>query len=67
MTVRSRCHCRPCRANARTGRYLSASSHSKEELLHALRLNGGNKSRTAQQLGMTARQLHYRLKLFDVA
>ncbi|MHC0612900.1 sigma-54-dependent Fis family transcriptional regulator [Komagataeibacter oboediens] len=47
--------------------YLSASSHSKEELLHALRLNGGNKSRTAQQLGMTARQLHYRLKLFDVA
>ena len=42
--------------------YSSYESHSKEELLEAIKRAGGNKSRAAQNIGLTARQLVYRLK-----
>ncbi|MFG1461429.1 sigma 54-interacting transcriptional regulator [Xanthobacter sp. DSM 24535] len=40
--------------------YLRAGSHSPEDLRRALEQCGGNKSRAAQMLGLTARQFHYR-------
>lgn len=46
--------------------YLSAASHTKEELVAALKRNSGNKTRTARQLGMTARQLSYRLTVLGI-
>jgi Nif-specific regulatory protein len=42
--------------------YVSASSHSPDELRKAVERCGGNKSRAAQVLGMTARQFNYRWK-----
>ncbi|MGV8919348.1 MAG: sigma 54-interacting transcriptional regulator [Pseudomonas sp.] len=42
--------------------YVVASSHSAQELLDAVMRCGGNKSRAAQLLGMTARQFNYRWK-----
>lgn len=48
-------------ASATTWRpYAPSTSHSAEDLLEALRASGGNKSRAAQQLGLTARQFQYR-------
>ncbi|WP_366125167.1 helix-turn-helix domain-containing protein [Acetobacter lambici] len=43
-----------------------AASHTKEELVAALKRNSGNKTRTARQLGMTARQLSYRLTVLGI-
>lgn len=40
--------------------YVSAGSHSADELRQALDTCGGNKSRAAQMLGLTARQFTYR-------
>jgi len=40
--------------------YLRAGSHSAEDLRRALAQSGGNKSRAAQSLGLTARQFAYR-------
>ncbi len=40
--------------------YVSVGSHSAESLRQALDRCGGNKSRAAQVLGMTARQFNYR-------
>ena len=40
--------------------YAPSTSHSAEDLLRALQASGGNKSRAAQQLGLTARQFQYR-------
>lgn len=42
--------------------YVAASSHSLEQLRQAVQRCGGNKSRAAQMLGMTARQFNYRWK-----
>jgi Nif-specific regulatory protein len=42
--------------------YGRVDSHSVDVLLHALQQCGGNKSRAAQLLGMTARQFDYRWK-----
>lgn len=42
--------------------YVAVSSHSADELVHAVERCGGNKSRAAQMLGMTARQFNYRWK-----
>lgn len=42
--------------------YVAASSHSANELHRAVERCGGNKSRAAQMLGMTARQFNYRWK-----
>ena len=42
--------------------YVAASSHSANELHQAVERCGGNKSRAAQMLGMTARQFNYRWK-----
>ncbi|MFS3136489.1 sigma 54-interacting transcriptional regulator [Gluconacetobacter sacchari] len=47
--------------------YLPASSHSREELIALLRHNGGNRSNAARQLGITTRQLSYRLKLLNIS
>lgn len=41
--------------------YGASNSHSSEQLTLALARSGGNKSRAAQSLGMTARQFAYRL------
>lgn len=41
--------------------YARADSHEKEDLMSALQRAGGNKTRAAQLLGMTARQFSYRL------
>jgi Nif-specific regulatory protein len=40
--------------------YMSNDSHSADDLREALRIAGGNKSRAAQALGLTARQFNYR-------
>ncbi len=40
--------------------YAMATSHTREQLAHALRSSGGNKSRAAQSLGLTERQFSYR-------
>jgi Nif-specific regulatory protein len=40
--------------------YSSAESHSREALQNAVRKHGGNKSRAAHELGLTARQFAYR-------
>jgi Nif-specific regulatory protein len=42
--------------------YLPAASHDRNEIEHALAQTHGNKSRAAQLLGLTLRQLNYRLK-----
>lgn len=41
--------------------YMLVQSHSLETLHQALQLAGGNKTRAAKQLGMSARQFSYRL------
>jgi Nif-specific regulatory protein len=40
--------------------YAMATSHTRDQLAHALRSSGGNKSRAAQLLGLTERQFSYR-------
>ena len=47
--------------------YRSHQSHERVALLDALRRAGGNKSRAAQALGLTARQFAYRLQKLDEA
>jgi Nif-specific regulatory protein len=42
--------------------YVSGNSHTRQELVEALKSAGGNKSRAAQSLGLTWRQFEYRLK-----
>jgi Nif-specific regulatory protein len=42
--------------------YQPAQSHTSAQLEQALQAHGGNQSRAAQALGLTARQLGYRLK-----
>jgi Nif-specific regulatory protein len=42
--------------------YLTAHSHTLEELQRALALHRGNQSRAAQALGLTVRQFGYRLR-----
>lgn len=42
--------------------YLAVQSHSAAQLLQAMRTHGGNQSRAAQAIGLTARQLGYRLR-----
>ena len=42
--------------------YLAAQSHSAAQLQQALAAHGGNQSRAAQALGLTVRQLGYRLQ-----
>lgn len=42
--------------------YLSVDSHTLEELQRTLALHRGNQSRAAQALGLTVRQLGYRLR-----
>lgn len=42
--------------------YRWVNENEAEPLLEALRLSGGNKTRAAQQLGLTARQYRYRME-----
>ncbi|KAA9001413.1 GAF domain-containing protein [Affinibrenneria salicis] len=46
--------------------YSRSDSHSERELREAIVRSGGNKSRAAQLLGLTARQLNYRLKKLGI-
>jgi Nif-specific regulatory protein len=46
--------------------YRSHQSHERGALLDALTRAGGNKSRAAQVLGLTARQFAYRLQKLDI-
>ena len=47
--------------------YLPAQSHDRAQLEQALAQTHGNKSRAAQALGLTLRQLNYRLKRLGMA
>ena len=46
--------------------YQAVQSHSAEQLQLALRVHGGNQSRAAQAMGLTARQFGYRLRKLDL-
>lgn len=46
--------------------YARLHSHSSQTLLEAVRLAGGNKSRAAQNLGLTVRQLAYRMQKMGI-
>ena len=49
-------------ANPLVRDYQAVQSHSAAQLQQALRAHGGNQSRAAQAMGLTARQFGYRLK-----
>jgi Nif-specific regulatory protein len=42
--------------------YQAVQSHSAEQLQQAMQAHGGNQSRAAQSIGLTARQFGYRLR-----
>ncbi|MFP5411022.1 MAG: sigma 54-interacting transcriptional regulator [Gammaproteobacteria bacterium] len=46
--------------------YLPAQSHDRDQIAQALAQTHGNKSRAAQLLGLTLRQLNYRLKRLEM-
>lgn len=46
--------------------YLPAQSHDRAQIEQALAQTHGNKSRAAQMLGLTLRQLNYRMKRLDM-
>jgi Nif-specific regulatory protein len=45
--------------------YLPAQSHDRQQIAQALAHAHGNKSRAAQMLGLTLRQLNYRLQRLE--
>jgi Nif-specific regulatory protein len=45
--------------------YLPAQSHGRQQIEQALAQTHGNKSRAAQLLGLTLRQLNYRIKRLE--
>jgi len=47
--------------------YLPAQSHDRRQIEQALAQTHGNKSRAAQVLGLTLRQLNYRMKRLAIA
>jgi len=47
--------------------YLPAQSHDRQQIEQALAQTHGNKSRAAQMLGLTLRQLNYRLQRLKMA
>jgi transcriptional regulator with GAF, ATPase, and Fis domain len=47
--------------------YLPAQSHDRQQIEQALAQTHGNKSRAAQLLGLTLRQLNYRMKRLEMA
>jgi len=47
--------------------YLPAQSHDRQQIEQALGQTHGNKSRAAQILGLTLRQLNYRMKRLEMA
>jgi Nif-specific regulatory protein len=47
--------------------YLPAQSHDRQQIEQALAQTYGNKSRAAQMLGLTLRQLNYRIKRLEMA
>ncbi|NHN89547.1 GAF domain-containing protein [Acetobacter sp. LMG 1627] len=55
------------RSNPSIRPYESVLSHSKEEILNALKINRGNKSRAAKMLGITYRQICYRIKKLSIS
>ncbi len=53
--------------NAAVRPYLPAQSHDRQQIEQALAQTYGNKSRAAQMLGLTLRQLNYRIKRLEMA
>lgn len=47
--------------------YLPVQEQERSRIEQALLETQGNKSRAAQALGMTLRQLNYRIKILDIA
>ncbi|MEW6118765.1 MAG: sigma 54-interacting transcriptional regulator [Pseudomonadota bacterium] len=56
----------PATAAASVRPYLPAQSHDRTQIEQALAQTHGNKSRAAQMLGLTLRQLNYRMKRLDM-
>ncbi len=46
--------------------YSRVREHEREGIMKALQQSGGNKTQAAKQLGLTVRQLHYRLTKLDI-
>ena len=46
--------------------YQSVDASDREPIVAALRASGNNKSRAAQRLGMTLRQLNYRMLILEI-
>lgn len=46
--------------------YSRVREHDREGIMKALQQSGGNKTQAAKQLGLTVRQLHYRLTKLDI-
>ena len=46
--------------------YDHVQAHEREAISQALRSHGGNKSRAAQALGLTLRQLNYRIQVLGL-
>ena len=57
----------PSPAMATVRPYLPAQSHDRQQIEQALAQTHGNKSRAAQTLGLTLRQLNYRLQRLKMA
>ena len=46
--------------------YTRVREQDRQHIMDALQLAGGNKTQAAKQLGLTARQLHYRLSKLEI-
>ena len=46
--------------------YARVQEQERQDIILALQQSGGNKTQAAKQLGLTARQLHYRLDKLDI-
>ncbi|MCX7890801.1 MAG: sigma 54-interacting transcriptional regulator [Burkholderiales bacterium] len=57
---------RPAEEPARFGRYRAVSAGDRDRIENALAATRGNKSAAAQHLGMTLRQLEYRIKQLGI-
>ena len=47
--------------------YARVREQDRQNIMDALQLAGGNKTQAAKQLGLTARQLHYRLSKLEIS
>ncbi len=47
--------------------YIKVNENDKDSIINAMRKHHGNKTRAALSLGMTPRQLHYRIKKLEIS